>query len=66
MRQFIMSLIAYLRLYNAGFRISHSALPALEIYRFYWHGNVIKDMADIDCANGRYSTMQNGHSERLS
>lgn len=61
------SLISYLRLYCAGFRISNSqkSIYGFEINRFYWKDKVIRDMADIDCVHGKYNTVFNGHTEEL-
>lgn len=63
------SLIAYLKLYRAGFRISNSRmdedLTGFEINRFYWNGKVIRDFADIDKVYDKYNTVFNGHVEHL-
>ncbi len=58
-------LIACIKLYQAGFNIRHSTSNIMDIYRFYWKGKVIRDMADIDMVDGKYYTMFQGHSERL-
>lgn len=63
------SLWAYLKLYNAGFRISNSPavhISGFEINRFYWRGKVIREMPDIDRVDDHYNTIINGHVESLS
>ena len=71
----IISLRNYIGLYRSGFQISHTTfhtdgknqkdLNDLEIYRFYWKGEVIKTMPDIDRVRDHFNTVHNGHVEKL-
>jgi len=67
--RFIASTLAYFRLYREGFNIEYSKIDGyfaeLEIYRFYWKEQAIKDMADIDCVDGHYNTVYNGSYKNL-
>jgi len=68
---FVASFTAFISLYRAGFRITRSNTSkggpnGLVIHRFWWKGKIIRDMADIDCINGKdYNTVRNGHVEHL-
>jgi hypothetical protein len=65
--RFFKSLRSFIRLSRAGFHISHSGndLIGSEMYRFWWKDRIIKDMSDIDCVDGKYYTMFQGHSTKL-
>jgi hypothetical protein len=76
MKEFIKSLVAFLKLYKAGFRI-HETIFDLKgepcgFYRFFWFNTMIKDFPDIDFYARRndprrvYNTMQDGRSEPLA
>jgi|WetSurMetagenome_2_1015567.scaffolds.fasta_scaffold46014_2 hypothetical protein len=64
---FYVTMIAFFRLYDAGFRISHSETVDFdsEIFRFWWGKHMIKDMADIDRVGKHWNTIRAGHVERL-
>lgn len=66
---FAMSLMAYLELYEAGFRITHSKSDCLELYRFHWKsgGFRYKDLKfpDIDKVDEYFYKVSNGNSEKL-
>ena len=72
-KEFRESMMAYLDLYDAGFRITNSKLGEFgrcEINRFWWNGKVIRSMPDIDKIQGEwdaihYNTIANGHVEPL-
>lgn len=62
---FFKSLWAFILLSLNGFRISRSS-GELEIFRFFWKGYVIDDMADIDkTGKNSFSTMYSGRSKKL-
>lgn len=58
---FIGSLLAFLKLSKAGFRITHSKskVSDLEINRFWWNGESVP-FPDIDKVDEHYYTMFNG------
>ena len=65
--RFVYSLRAFIMLFDAGFRISYSENSNMNwgMFRFYWKNKVIREMPDIDCVDGTYVTVQDGHVERL-
>ena len=66
---FFISLWAFLKLYDAGFRIgNYNPKPSdeYERFRFFWKNKMIRDMADINRYRDHYTTTFNGHVEDLS
>lgn len=63
----ILSLLNYVALHRAGFRITSSTSDDMStaLYRFWWGTEMIKDMADIDRVNDSWATMFKGKSRRL-
>jgi len=63
----ILSLLNYLTLHRAGFRITSSTSDDMStaIYRFWWGTRIIDDMADIDRVNDGWATMFKGKSRQL-
>lgn len=63
----ILSLINYITLHLAGFRITSSTSNDMfsSIYRFWWGTKMIEDMADINRNGEYYNTMFKGKSRQL-
>lgn len=63
----ILSLINYIALHRAGFRITSSTSDDMStaLYRFWWKTKMIENMADIDRVGEHWNTMYKGHAERL-
>jgi hypothetical protein len=61
----LLSIDAFVKLTKNGFRVSFSQGKMLGLFRFYWHGQAINDMCDIDLVDGKFYTMRAGHSEKL-
>ena len=63
----ILSLLNYLTLHRAGFRITSSTSDDMStaLYRFWWGTEMIKDMADIDRVEDHWVTLREGHREKL-
>lgn len=62
------SLRAFIDLSNQGFRISFhkNDLVYLETYRFFWNGEEMEQMPDIDSYSpNKYLTIINGHGIKL-
>lgn len=62
----VISLANYLALNSDGFIISESSMgDDCIIYRFWWKDTLIRDMPDINCTFGRYTTRINGSVKYL-
>ena len=63
----ILSLINYIALHLAGFRITSSTSDDMSsaIYRFWWGTKMIEDMADIDRVDDHWATMFKGKARQL-
>ena len=75
MREFFKCFLVFVQLYRAGFRIHNSkfekAYDNSGFYRFFWGDVPANGLADIDYwqdafGDLHYSTMLNGHTEKLS
>ena len=65
-RELSRSYSAFAHLSRQGFRITRSGHPkTLHIHRFFWKGQMIRPMPDIDEVDGRFYTMHDGQSEPL-
>lgn len=64
-KKFWLSLLAYLRLYKAGFEIGYWTDPDLKgkyaRYRFFWKGRMIRETPDIIWVGDDWKMMNNGH-----
>lgn len=64
----IKSVLAFTILTISGFRISYynsDNVETFELFRFYWNDKVIRTFPDIDCVDGSYYSIHNGHSEKI-